>query len=99
MSFFVNSFLSAMRGYSDNLRENPNKWIPKIGDKVVLTESFFENMTDGKECMRLAKLDYCTVAEVNPIIMGDDDNGYEYEYEIYIEESEYLVGISYIKYK
>jgi len=73
---------------------NPNTRIPKIGDKVVLTDEFFESMSDGKEGARLARLPYVTVESINRIPQGVD-GVYEWIYVIDVAETVYMVGDSY----
>ena len=60
---------------------------PKIGDKVILTDNAYDGMP-GKEAARLARLPYCTMT---PIPIGEDGD-YEYMYEIYVDETEYMIG-------
>lgn len=87
-----------MKFWTVEAREDKNIWIPNIGDKVVLTDDFYETTSDGKECAKLARLEYCTVNYVSPIPIGKDGD-YVVHYEIMVEETEYLVGLHYKKYE
>lgn len=80
--------------YSD-IKVDRSIWKPVPGDKVVITD--FDGFP-GNEAAKLAKLPYCTVDSVLEIPIGEDGN-YHWEYEIYIVESEYLVGTNYKKYE
>lgn len=94
---YSNELLDALRDSDKRTKHNPNRWIPKPGDKVVLTEEAFECMS-GKEAMKLARLPYCTVEEVGQIPLGENGD-YEWYYEIYIEEAPgSMIGINYVKY-
>lgn len=66
--------------------------IPEVGDKVVLLDGAYETLSDGKECAKLARLPHCTIEQASPISIGRNGN-YRFLYEIYIEESEYMVGL------
>lgn len=81
-----------------DVKDNPATRIPRVGDKVVLNDEFFSNLGDGKEVARVARLPYCTVESVSKIVIGSDGD-YEYMYEIYVEETGYMVGFGYDFYK
>lgn len=87
-----------MSGFDNlNVKTDPNIWIPQPGDRVVLTDEFFETMGDGKECARLGRLPWCTVDEVYPVPIGQDGD-YSYHYSITVKETNYNVDIFYEKY-
>lgn len=67
---------------------------PKIGDKVILTDNAYDGIP-GKEVARLARLPYCTIKDWLPIAIGSDGD-YEYMYEIYVDETEYLIGFDWV---
>jgi len=70
---------------------NPNRLdvkhtrpIPNIGAKVKV----IDDMGFNKEELRklIGYSDILTVSEINPIVIGNGDTGYHWEYEIYTEE-------------
>lgn len=82
--------------YRDGLdvKHNPNTRIPVPGDKVVLTDEFYETLTDSKEAIRLSKLPYITVSEAYPLTQGSD-GVYEYVYPIHSDDTVYMIGTGY----
>ena len=94
---YSNHLLDALRDSENRTKHNPDRWIPKIGDKVTLKKKAYDGLP-GKVAAKLAKLPYCTVKDVNQIPMGKNGN-YEWYYEIDIEETGYMIGIYYKKYK
>jgi len=74
-----------------NIKEFKGR-VPYLGDKIILLDSFYELLTDGKECAKLAKLPYCTIESAILIPIGNNGD-YTYTYEIYINESNYMIGL------
>ena len=70
----------------DLLVEDKSEWKqPKIGDKVEIIS--YDTQADVKECVRVSKLPYCTVSEVNPIVVGVGNDRYCWAYEICVAET------------
>jgi len=66
--------------------EDKKEWrSPKIGDKVEVIS--YDTQVDVKECVRVAKLPYLTVNEINPIVVGVGNDRYCWAYEIGVEET------------
>jgi hypothetical protein len=62
-------------------------WIqPKIGDKVEIVS--WDTQCHVQECVRVAKLPYLTVKDVNPVCVGTGNDGYAWAYDICVEETE-----------
>lgn len=66
------------------------KKIPQIGDKIIITD--YDTFPGGNETARIAKLPYLTIESILPIKFSDDD-GYYIDYEVYVNETDYLIGI------
>ena len=67
------------------------KRIPQIGDKIIITD--YETFPGGNETARIAKLPYLTIESILPIPFIEK-NGVEYvDYEVYVNETDYLIGI------
>ena len=86
-------FLARVLLDNTNTKIDPNKYVPQIGDKITLTDEFYETMGDGKECAKLARLPYLTVEEVTPLSIEGI-----LCYEVYAEETPYMIGTSYEKF-
>lgn len=65
---------------------------PKVNDKVFLLDGFYETLSDGKECAKLARMPYCTVDEYSSVPIGENGD-YTYVYEVYVKETGYMVGL------
>jgi hypothetical protein len=71
---------------TDLIVEDKPEWIcPNVGDKVQIVS--YDTQCDVKECVRVSKLPYLTVSEVNPIVVGIGNDRYCWAYEIYVEET------------
>jgi hypothetical protein len=81
-------------GFNISVADDPKVRIPKSGDKVILTDEFYDTLSDGKECAKLARLPYCIVDDFQKIPEGSDGN-YRWVYPIYVKETGYMVGTSY----
>jgi len=72
-----------------NVRDDPNWSEPMVGDKVEIIS--WDTQVRVQECVRVSKLPYLTVANVNPIIVGTGKNGandYAWAYEICVNETD-----------
>jgi hypothetical protein len=62
------------------------EWIePKLGDHVEIVS--WDTQCDVQESVRLSKLAYLTVSDINPIVVGLGNYQYAWAYEICVEES------------
>ncbi len=86
-------FLKQIASFNIIVKDDPKIKIPKIGDKVIISNSAYKGMSH-KEIIKLSKLPYLTVSDVLPIPIGEEGN-YTWRYEIYVKESKYLIGINY----
>ena len=74
-----------------------NNYIPKPGDKITITD--FSSFP-GKIAAELARLPYLTVESVLPITLSDENGENRYTaYEVYSNETPYLIGLDYEEYK
>lgn len=64
-----------------DVEDDPNIYVPKKGDKVVITEFTGIHPNDAA---RIARLDYVVVEDVDKHPIGEDGE-YHWEYAIYIE--------------
>lgn len=67
------------------------KRIPRIGDKIVITD--YDTFPGGNETARIAKLPYLTIESILPIPFINRDGDKYVDYEVYANETEYLIGI------
>lgn len=66
------------------------KRIPKIGDKIIITD--YDTFPGGNETTKIAKHPYLTIESFLPITLSDND-GYYIDYEVYVNETDFLIGI------
>ncbi len=65
--------------------------IPKPGDKIQITD--YSGM-EPNEAARISKLPYLTVESVLPIPLTDERGERYTAYEVYANETDYLIGIN-----
>lgn len=77
----------------DRIVENRADWrCPKLGDKIKILS--YDTQVACNECVRVSKLEYLTVKEIIPVVVGVGNERYCWSYKISVNES-YLQFLQY----
>lgn len=67
------------------ITDNPEWKEPEIGEHIEITS--WDRQDNVQECVRLSKLPYLTISNVNPVIMPAPNGEYHWGYEVEVKES------------